>query len=100
VIGGYNPLDWGLYGLQQSRTSFLFTHDADSTKISRVVNPGAEAIWCDAAKGPTFGGGPDLAINDDKTWTTAQKSYSSIFEDVEGTIEDYEIFAICKKTDR
>lgn len=77
IFGGYTSVPWSTSGKYYSdKSAFIFSlvnRDRKPFKVKTKENSTC-AIYCDAAWGPSFGGGSDLAICGNSN--TIQKSYS------------------------
>ncbi|RGB42626.1 hypothetical protein C1646_662044 [Rhizophagus diaphanus] len=111
IIGGYNPLDWGMFN---NRMSFIITADSFifsfkdykniyTGKIGRVINK-EYAIFCSSSYGPIFGSSHiitnccdiELRSNGSK-WSSYPNCYPDIGIPKNYETEDYEVFQVVKR---
>jgi len=109
VFGGYASTSWDSSGAYKSSPGcFLFTlanpHNIPPTKY--LSGADANAIYCHASNGPTFGTGHDLAICNNSNSANCSFVFPSSYKDLTGrgantftglntfTVSDIEVFLV------
>ena len=83
IIGGYNPSDWdsvGGYNFVEDpldRSAFLFNLTLSIFQDQKKTAEGQYETLNEAIYGPTFGGGPDLFVDNDFFGTLSPYSYGA-----------------------